>query len=331
MKPIVVIGSINRDLVVRVNELPSPGETVIGSALEIHSGGKGANQAVAAALLGGRVSLVGAVGDDDAGRTMMAEIASRGVDVSMTTTVSGELTGMASVLVDSHGENMIAVFSGANKTVGDVHIGSARDALAMGGVAVVQMEVPRDTVMRAVRTLERMRDVTVVLNPSPSPPESPEVFSGVGVLVVNEVEAGQLLGKAGGIRSYEQAIDAAATIASAGIKTVIVTLGGLGAVMHDNEDCFVVEPPRVRVVDTTGAGDAFVGALSVGISSGWTMRSSFEFAIRASAVATTRPGAQDALPSSSDLVDRELELPLKIRYSGPASQLRTEEHEDVCR
>ncbi|MCL5973170.1 MAG: PfkB family carbohydrate kinase, partial [Actinobacteria bacterium] len=96
MKPIVVIGSINRDLVVRVNELPSPGETVIGSALEIHSGGKGANQAVAAALLGGRVSLVGAVGDDDAGRTMMAEIASRGVDVSMTTTVSGELTGMAS-------------------------------------------------------------------------------------------------------------------------------------------------------------------------------------------------------------------------------------------
>jgi ribokinase len=329
MKPIVVIGSINQDLVVRVAELPSPGETVVGSALEIHSGGKGANQAVAAARLGGRVSLVGAVGDDGPGRTITTEIASKGVDVSMVTTAYGELTGMATVIVDSHGENMIAVFSGANKEVGDAHVRSALGTLALGGVAVLQMEVPEDTVMSAVRILEQTEGVTTILNPSPVPTGSSELFRGLDVLVVNEVEAGQLVGNVGSIESYPQALDAAAMIASREIKTVIVTLGRLGAVMCDGGEFVAVEPPRVGVVDTTGAGDAFVGALSVGISNGWAMKRSFDFAVRASAIATTRPGAQNALPSSQDLVDRELELPLIAQYSSSASQFRKGGHEDV--
>ncbi|MHB8189632.1 MAG: ribokinase [Ferrimicrobium sp.] len=330
MKPIVVIGSINQDLIVRVAELPSPGETVLGSALEIRPGGKGANQAVAAALLGGRVFLVGMVGDDSTGRKMAAQIASKGVDISMITTASGKLTGMATILVDSHGENMIAVFSGANREVGDVHVQSAVETLAVqGGVAVLQMEVPEDAVMNAVEMLRGMEGVITVLNPSPVPTVSPEIFHGVDVLVVNEVEAGQLVGNTKTIESHSQALDAAAMIASFGISTVIITLGRLGAVMYDGGDAIAVEPPPVEAVDTTGAGDAFVGALSVGVSNGWTLERSFCFAVHASAIATTRPGTQDALPSTLDLVDRDMELPLIFQYSSSTGQSWKGEHRNV--
>ncbi|MHB8264035.1 MAG: ribokinase, partial [Acidimicrobiales bacterium] len=269
MKPIVVIGSINQDTIIRVVDLPSPGETVLGSTLEMRPGGKGANQAVAASLLGGQVFLVGMVGDDSTGRQMIAQIASKGVDVSMVTAAPGQLTGIATILVDDHGENMIAVVPGANSMVSDVHVKLAVGALAVeGGVAVAQMEVPEDTVMAAVQLLREMEGVVTVLNPSPVSTASPEIFHGVDILVVNEVEAGQLAASTRTIESHSQALDAAAIIASYDIRTVIVTLGRLGAVMYDGGDVIAVEPPQVEAVDTTGAGDAFVGALSVGVSSG---------------------------------------------------------------
>ncbi len=311
-----MLGSINQDMIIRVPDLPAPGETVLGRSLEIRPGGKGANQSVAASLLGGRVSLTGMVGDDSAGNQMIAQIASKGVDVSMVAVASGRLTGIATILVDDRGENMIAVAPGANSEVGTSHIKSAADVLALeGGVAVAQMEVPEKTVTDAVHEFREMDGVVTILNPSPVSGVSLEVLHGVDILVANEVEAGQLAWSTRMVESHSQALDAAAVIASYGIMTVIVTLGRLGAVMYDDGDTIAVEPPPVEAVDTTGAGDAFVGALSVGVSSGWTMKRSFDFAVRASAMATTRPGTQDALPSIHDIVDIETELPVISRHS----------------
>ena len=311
-----MLGSINQDMIIRVPDLPMPGETVLGRSLEIRPGGKGANQAVAASLLGGRVFLTGMVGDDSAGNQMITQIASRGVDISMVTVASGRLTGIATILVDDHGENMIAVAPGANSEVGTGHIKLAADILALeGGVAVAQMEVPEKTVTAAVHEFREMDGVVTMLNPSPVSGVSPEALNGVDIIVVNEVEAGQLARSARMVESYSQALDAAAVVASYGIRTVIVTLGRLGAVMYDDGDTIAVEPPPVEAVDTTGAGDAFMGALSVGVSSGWTMERSFDFAVRASAIATTRPGTQDALPSIHDIVDIETELPVISRHS----------------
>ncbi len=330
MKPIVVLGSINQDTIIRVDELPSPGETVLGSTLEVRPGGKGANQAVAAARLGGQVFLVGMVGDDSAGREMSEQLANKGVDVSMVTAASGKLTGMATVLVDSHGQNMIAVISGANGEVGDVHVKLAVEALTLrGGVAVAQLEVPENVVKTALDMLKEVEGVTTILNPSPASKVSPETFSGVDVLVVNEVEAAQLVGYAGSIESYPQALEVAALLASHEINTVIITLGPLGAVMYDRGDLIALEPPQVEVVDTTGAGDAFVGALSAGVSNGWALKRSFDFAVCAGALATTRRGAQDSLPSLEDLVNLDLQLPLINKYSSSTRPTNKGGHGDV--
>ncbi len=327
-KPIVVIGSINQDMVVSVAELPSPGETVFGSSLLLRPGGKGANQAVAAAVLGGQAYLVGMVGDDTAGKQILADIAGRRVDISMVAAGHGQSTGVAMILVDQHGENIIAVTPGANGKVSGDQIDLAAAVLEYsGGVAVVQFELPVETAIAATQRFGGMKGVITLVNPSPVPSVPIEKLGGADVIVVNEVEAEEITGMGHHIESHSQALDAARHIAAHGIKAVIITLGRLGAVMYSGEGflsksgdvageySIAAKPPPVRVVDTTGAGDAFMGGLAVGLSRGWTMEDSFGFAMRAGAMATTKMGAQEALPSVVDVVnvnDFESKLPLII-------------------
>ncbi len=312
-------------MVVSVAKLPSPGETVFGSSLLLRPGGKGANQAVAATVLGGQAYLVGKIGDDSAGRQIVAQLAGKGVDTSMVAMEPGKATGIAMILVDSSGENIIAVAPGANSDVGEDRINAAVDILEKsGGVAVVQFELPIETTVAATQKFISMDGITTLINPSPVPSIPMEKLQGADVMVVNEVEAEEIAGTDRHIESHLQALDAARRIAACGINTVIITLGHLGAVMYSGrhsssrhngsteEYSIAANPPPVRVVDTTGAGDAFMGGLVAGVSKGWTMEESFGYAMRAGAMATTKMGAQEALPYVVDADDFASRLPLTI-------------------
>jgi len=336
-KPIVVIGGINQDMVVSVAELPLPGETVFGNSLLLRTGGKGANQAVAATALGGhggRVYLAGKVGDDSTGHQIVGQLADRGVNTSMVTVEPGKSTGIAMILVDRNGENIIAVAQGANSEVDGDQIDTAADVLGeAGGVAVVQFELPLETAVAATQRFGNMDGVTTLINPSPVPSIPVEQLKGADVLVVNEVEAEEIVGIGHHIESHSQALDVARQIAAHGIGTVIITLGRLGAIMYSGtssssqhngttgEYSIAARPPAVKVVDTTGAGDAFMGGLAAGISKGWTMEESFGFAMRAGAMATTKMGAQEALPYVVDANDFTNHLPLVI--FNPATESNT--------
>ncbi len=336
-KPIIVVGGINQDMVVRVAELPLPGETVFGDSLLLRTGGKGANQAVAATALGGhrgRVYLVGKVGDDNTGHQIVGQLAKRGVNTSMIAVEPGKSTGIAMILVNRNGENIIAVAQGANSEVGSDQIDTAADILSeTGGVAVIQFELPIETAVAATQRFCDMDGVTTLINPSPVPSIPLEQLKGADVLVVNEVEAEEITGIGHHIESHSQALDVARQIAAHGIGIVIITLGQLGAIMYSStnsssqrngstgEYSIAARPPTVKVVDTTGAGDAFMGGLAAGISKGWTIEESFGFAIRAGAVATTKMGAQEALPDVVDANDFTNHLPLVI--FNPATESST--------
>ncbi|MFP5020579.1 ribokinase [Pseudonocardia phyllosphaerae] len=276
MNRIVVVGSLNGDLTVRTERFPGRGETVAGEDLVTGPGGKGANQAVAAGLLGGDVAMIGAVGDDDHGRAVTAAVADAGVDVSriaVRPADSGTATGTAVITVDAQGDNTIVVSPGANGTLSAADI---PDPAGLGGAAVLTMslEIPLDAVLAAARAA-RDAGVTVLLNLSPYAEVPAELLELTGVLVVNEHEA-RLLGEHGVARS-------------------IVTLGEQGARVHDagtGTDCVHVDAVRADPVDTTGSGDAFLAAVAVRLAAGDDLADAARYAVRAGAYAVTAPGAQ---------------------------------------
>jgi ribokinase len=296
MARIVVLGSLNVDLVVTVPRLPHPGETVLGDGLRSYPGGKGANQAVAAARLGGQVAMVGRVGNDNFGAGLIENLDRNGVDSSGVEHDSAMPTGAALIYVEAGGQNMIAVAPGANGTVGPMDAERAVSRLVAGDVLVLQLEIPI-SVIRHAAVVAPQAGAFVLLNAAPAQRLDPGLLSQLDALVVNEREAN-------GLVNHEDPASMAAALRTLGPKLVIVTLGPSGSVFCDETGVHRVEPFEVESIDSTGAGDAFMGALAVGIARRLETKAAVRFGNAAGAAATSSVGAQAALPRLDDLRQR---------------------------
>jgi ribokinase len=291
---IVVVGSLNMDLVVRVARHPVPGETLLGSDYESHHGGKGANQAVAAARMGGRVRMVGRVGQDGFGERLRQGLEHEGINVHATLPVHAP-TGVAFIAVSDEGQNTIIVSPGANTRLRAENLSRAEFEGAK--VVVLQLEIPTSAVIRAAQ-LGREAGATVILNAAPAGPLSAPKLALMDVLVVNETEAEALTGQKPD--SPQTALEVARTIQQT-TPTVVVTLGAQGAVWVGPEGSGHQPAFAVAAVDTTGAGDAFIGALAVGLAEGQPLAEAVRLGAAAGALATTKGGAQPSLPWREDL------------------------------
>jgi ribokinase len=293
---IVVVGSLNMDLVVEVNAIPAPGETVLGSNFATFPGGKGANQAVAAARLGAHVSLIGRVGADAFGEDVVQKARGEGVDVTHVGVDPEAATGVAMITVAASGENSIAVASGANYTLKPEQVERAWAQLGEIDALVMPLENPLETVVAASR-LAAAAGVPVILNPAPARTLPDELLARVAVLVPNETEAAQLSGQP--VTDKGEAVAAAQTLLAAGVGQVVLTRGARGALLLESPTGppLQIDPHPVDVVDTTGAGDTFVAALAVALSEGQSPAEAVRFANAAGALAVTRAGAQSSLPT----------------------------------
>jgi ribokinase len=290
---VAVVGSLNLDLVVRVARLPGPGETVTGDDVFRNPGGKGANQAVAAARLGRRVAMVGRVGDDDAGRELLGSLEADAVDSSRVRVVAGVPSGIALITVSEDGENQIVVSPGANDRLTPDDVGQAGAALGAAAVTLLQLEVPLDAVAAAARAAGG----TVVLNPAPVRDLPEELLAEVDVLVPNRVELAQLAGGA----QPETVAEATRLAGRLPARAVVVTLGADGCLVIEGGDAVHVPAVPVRAVDTTAAGDAFCGGLADALAGGATLEDAARRAVRVAAAACLRPGAQASLPTPGEL------------------------------
>jgi ribokinase len=295
---VMVVASVNVDLVVTSERLPTPGETVAGGRFSRHGGGKGANQAVAARRLGAEVRMIGCVGDDDSGGEIRRALREQGIGVDGIATSSDAATGTALIFVDREGRNQIGVAPGANHRLTVEMARAGEDAIAWAEVLVSQLEVPVPVVRWALETARR-HGVPTVLNPAPVQELSDELLSLVTYLTPNAGEVAALTGIE--VRDLESGRQAAARLCERGAGTVIITLGEQGALVCDGASAVHFEAFPVEAVDTTGAGDAFNGALAVGLAAGGSLEQVIPLASAAAALTCTRRGAQDALPDRADV------------------------------
>jgi ribokinase len=299
---ILVVGSSNTDMIVRLDRLPGPGETLIGGKFTTAAGGKGANQAVGAARAGGRVVFVGRVGTDGLGRSALANLRRDGVDVRHVVRDHEAPSGVALIFVARGGENSIAVASGANDRLSPADVDRAGPAFRRAGVMLVQLETPLNTVARAVE-LASKAGVRVILNPAPARALPERVLRSVSILTPNEHEAETLTGVK--VDGESGAVRAAEALMRRGVKTVIVTLGARGALVADGGARGIIRGFKVRAVDSTAAGDIFNGALAVALAEGRALQDAVRFAQAAAAISVTRLGAQPSAPLRAE-IDRFL-------------------------
>ena len=300
MAKLLVVGSLNMDLVVRVAHLPAPGETILGGEFHTIPGGKGANQAVAAARLGAEVTMVGRVGTDGFGQTLRANLASEGINVSCLHSDPSASTGVALITVDQPGQNTIVVASGANMRLTPAEIEAAFAQIAGVEVVMMQLESPIDCVETAARLALRSGARTI-LNPAPARSLPATLLAQVDILVPNEIEASLLSGVP--VSDLDTADRAARQLFTHGIKTVVVTLGGKGALLVANKNEASVHIPAypVQVVDTTAAGDAFVAGLAIGLGEGMSLFEAVQLGNAAGALSVTHLGAQPSLPTRQEV------------------------------
>jgi ribokinase len=297
---ILVIGSINIDLVVRAPRFPKPGETIRGGDLLTAAGGKGANQAVAAARQGASVAMLGRVGSDNSGDQLLAGLKADGVDTRLM--LRGETpTGTAMIVVDDQGQNTIIVAPGANDAVTPADV--VPDALADVRLVLFQLEIPVETVLHAAR-IAKQQGVMVILNPAPARQIPDELIRLADYLLPNETELNLLTGKP--VQDVQSAEAAARALIEKGARTVIVTLGANGALLVTSDRAVHVPAFQVNVVDTTAAGDAFIGGFAAALLSGADLEQAVRYGNASGALATTKFGAQPSLPTR-DLVLRLLE------------------------
>lgn len=289
---VVVVGSINTDHVVRVERRPGPGETVGGATIELHAGGKGANQAVAAARCGATVAMVGRVGDDHHGRAQRAALDEEAVDVCHVAVTGGVSTGLAIVVVTPDGENSIIVAPGANADLSPGDVEGAATTIAGAAVLVAQLEIPVETVARSVELAGA--ESTVLLNCAPFRELPASALAATSVLVANEVEAAALSGRPTG--SVDAVFDVAARIVGMGPRYAVVTMGRLGAVVVGGGERTHVPAKEAHVVDTTGAGDAFVGALAAALSDGHDLVAAVRYGVDVGSATTAHAGPRAAVP-----------------------------------
>jgi len=295
---IVVLGSLNVDLVANVSHLPRPGETVMAESLQTFPGGKGANQAAAAARLGGTVAIVGRVGADAFGTLLLESLERDGVNVSGVARDEAAPTGTALILVDPNGENVITVAAGANASLGADEVRRALAALDPAGLLVLQLEIPPPMARAAIEGARR-KHVRILLNAAPAGRLDPSLLAGLDILVVNEPETAALVGRP--VDDTRSAEYAAVELHQRGVQLAVVTLGAAGSVFCLNGSAERVDPFTVSAVDSTAAGDAFVGALAVALSDGVAVPRALRLANAAGAIAASRAGAQSSLPHRDDL------------------------------
>jgi ribokinase len=291
---VVIVGSANVDLFFKTDELPSPGETVVASAYNRSFGGKGANQAVAVAKLGGRSIMVCRVGADESGSELLENFTRSGVDTRQVIRDPGNSSGMAFITVDREGENTIVIFPGANMKLGPSDLDAAMDQIRVSGAVVAQLEIPLQTVER-VAAVSREHNVPFILNPAPAPARDISgILGNVDIICPNKTEAEALTGAS--IANIEDAKRAAHLLMESGAGSVVLTLGSSGALLVTGDTEHHIPSPTVHVRDTTGAGDAFVGSLAYFIASGRTISDAVRYASVAAALSVTKDGTQAGLP-----------------------------------
>jgi len=296
--PITVVGSLNMDFVVQVQTLPLPGETVLGGGFATIPGGKGANQAVAAGKLGGRVRMMGRVGDDVFGRQLKDNLAKAGVDTAAVVVTAGAPSGVALIFVQAGGQNQIVVASGANARLAPEDVAPALEQ-ASGGFLLLQLESPMETIEGAA-SLGRRQGMTVVLDPAPARPISGSLLASVDVLTPNESEAMVLLDRKGTV-SLDEAPEVARALLRLGPRAVILKLGEKGVFLDDGTGGRHVPGLQVEAVDATAAGDTFNGALVVALAEKRAMPEALAFANAAAAISVTRLGAQASIPDREEV------------------------------
>ncbi|MGD1919499.1 MAG: ribokinase [Pleurocapsa sp.] len=290
---VVVFGSINLDIVVEVPRLPIKGETIVGNRFFSAAGGKAANQAVAIAKLGVPVSLVGQIGEDSFGQTLIQSLQTAGVNTSGISVNSSTYSGIASIVVDEMGANTIACAAGANNLVREKELEQFELLLPQAKIALLELGIPIATVLNAAR-LAKAHDCFLILDPAPVISNFPEELYGlVDLMTPNEIEASQLVGfTVDGVTTARQA---ASFLHQMGVKNVVITLGSQGALYSNPTENFWVKPIPVSVVDTVAAGDAFNGALTAGLASGKSLTEALSWGAVGGALAVTKSGAQASL------------------------------------
>ncbi|MCQ2561968.1 MAG: ribokinase [Clostridia bacterium] len=298
MAKILVAGSLNMDLRLTMKKMPLAGETIMGDSIMYNPGGKGANQAAAAAKLGGDVAMLGSVGKDGFGDTLAESLAGCGADVSMLKRAD-EPTGMATIYVDENGRNSIVVIAGANGCCDTEYLKASRKALEDCEILMMQLETPFDGVWYFVKEAKALGK-TVILNPAPAPDSVPDdVLACVDWFTPNETELAKLTKM--NCESVEEIKAAAEYLLAKGVGHVLVTVGSRGAYLCDKENSCLIEGIKVKAVDTTAAGDTFSGAFAVALSEGKAPADAIAFANKAASISVTRPGAQGSIPTRDEM------------------------------
>ncbi len=297
MQKIIVIGSSNVDLTARVRTLPRPGETIGGARLHQANGGKGANQAVAAARLGADVTFLTCLGNDANGEMLSAQFAAEGIDTSKIK-FSATPTGTALIFVDDNAENCIAVAPGSNNDLLPADVEGIRDSISAAAYLLLQLEIPMATVEKAILLADEA-GVRTILNPAPMAPLSDEILKHVWLITPNQTEAHSLTGIA--VNDEEDARKAAEALFAKGVGNVIITMGSKGSLVCTPDETTFVPARKVKAVDTTGAGDVYNGALVAALAEGKSLVDAAGIATAASSIAVTRMGAQTSAPHRNEL------------------------------
>lgn len=297
MKNICVIGSLNMDLVVNVDTMPKPGQTIIGSNFKEVAGGKGANQAVAMARLNGNVSMIGKVGEDGFGQTLINSLKNDKVDTTYIQTSKGA-TGVALITVDKNAQNSIVVSPGANFEVKEDDIDNNIEAIKNSDIVVLQLETPLNTIKYALNKAKELNKYTI-LNPAPAVKLDDEIIKNVDLLTPNETELEIISGVS--IETEEDIQKAAQIMIEKGVKELIVTLGSKGSLYINKEKSMFKKAYKVEAVDTTAAGDSYTGALAVALSQDKNIEDAMDFASKVGALSVLKEGAQSSLPTLEDV------------------------------
>ena len=298
LKKILVVGSSNTDMVIKTNNFPAPGETILGGRFLMNAGGKGANQAVAAARLGGVVTFVGKIGDDIFGKQAVQQLEDEGINVDFVAVDPENPSGVAMITVDRYAENSIVVAPGSNGTLSPADFDKALTELAGSELVLMQLEIPIPTVEYIARKAAQQRK-KVILNPAPAAALSDELLQNLSIITPNETEAELLTGIK--VTDEASALKAASQLHAKGVQSVIITMGAAGAFLFENGQLQLIKAPKVEAIDTTAAGDTFNGALAVALAEGKTLTESIAFANKAASISVTRIGAQSSVPFRKEI------------------------------
>ena len=299
-KKILIVGSSNTDMVIKTHKFPVPGETILGGRFLMNAGGKGANQAVAAARLGGLVTFVGKIGDDIFGKQAVQQLEDEGINVDFVAVDAENPSGVAMITVDRNAENSIVVAPGSNGTLSAIDFDRAVSKLDESDYVLMQLEIPIPTVEYIARQATQ-KQKKVILNPAPAASLSEELLKNLYLITPNETEAELLTGIK--VTDETSAMKAASVLHEKGVDIVIITMGAAGAYLFAQGKSEIIKAPRVEAVDTTAAGDTFNGALVVALSEGKAIQEAIAFANKAASVSVTRIGAQSSVPYRKEIIN----------------------------